>query len=607
MHRHDRAPGARWTAWIAWLVALAACGISDRRFIEPPRLVAPMSMTAVTRQRPTLHWELGAGGSAPVVELCKDRACAAPIAIDIELAEDGQSAVPVADLPVGCVFWRVRVVRGGDSVASATWEFWVGHPHAEHPVAVDTGNGARLDVDGDGHVDLLVGASSAMVGGVAGGAAHLYLGAAGAAAGDWNGAAAARRIDLANPAGAGAVYGIAVASVGDVNGDGFADFLIGAPGADQAKGAAYLYFGSAVPSAADWNAGDSAARMELVSPDGPRATFGRVIGLGDVNGDGYADFLIADSPFGGIQPLHVYLGSAAPAAESWNGIAASQRIDLSIPDAVGTGIESVTGLGDVNGDGYADFAAATGGQDFREGKVHVYLGSSAVGPVGWNGDGASRRIDIASPDGPEGHFFWVAAAGDVNGDGYTDLVVGASGVDMGVGAAHVYLGAADPGAAWRGAAARIDLTSPDAGATSFGTVVASAGDVDGDGLSDLLLTSFRETFAPNAGTGHVYLGSPAPSAAAWNGASAPKRIDLVAPEGPPSSYGNTGLSTGDLDGDGYDDFAVGASAASGGAGAVYVYLGALAPSPVGWNAPAPGRRIDIIGPDPSGAMFGNLR
>jgi hypothetical protein len=616
-----RVPGSSGTraasSWIWCLVLLApaaACRITDQRFIEPPRLIAPMSMSTVTRQAPTLRWALGSGDGRPVVELCKDRACTTPLPVGATVDASGQRAVPDADLPPGCVFWRVRVVLGDQTVTSATWQFWVRAPHSEAPIEVDASNGALLDVNGDGYVDFLVGAPALGPPNVANGEAHLYLGSASPSADDWNGASPARRVDLIDPVGPQASFGDAVASAGDVNGDGYADFLIGAPGTGKvsgsATGATLLYLGSAAPSAELWNAQPSAQRIELSGPDGPNATFGRpVVGLGDINGDGYADFLVGDSPFGLIQPFHVYFGSATPGAESWNGIAPRGRIDLSIPDGVKVNFQSAAAVGDVNGDGFPDFAIGTTGSD-GQGAVHLYLGSASPSAVSWNGDAASRRIDLASPDGPGGEFFWVAAAGDVNGDGYADLLVGASGVGSKVGAAHLYLGSPDPAAAWSGSApaGRIDLASPDGTMTDFGSVVGSAGDVDGDGLSDLLITGFPESFtAPNSGMAYLYLGMKTPSAAAWNNPSPTRRIDLVAPQGPSSGFANTSLTTGDFNGDLRDDFAIGAPAADAQGGIVYVYFGGIAPTATGWNAPLPGRRLDVLGPDPSGSEYGGLR
>jgi hypothetical protein len=151
------------------------------------------------------------------------------------------------------VYWRVRAIFRRQPVSGATWQFWVGPSSATS--RVDTGNGAILDVNGDGYADFLVGAPLTFNDS---GVAYLYLGSATAGATHWNGASPAERILLGGTFSL-ANFGTALASAADVNGDGYADVVIAAPGADPG-GAVLLYLGSANPSASDWN-GDHAPRQ----------------------------------------------------------------------------------------------------------------------------------------------------------------------------------------------------------------------------------------------------------------------------------------------------------------------------------------------------------
>lgn len=590
--------------------ALAACRVADEHYFLPdarvpstaPRLISPLSMTAVTQQQPRLRWLSGPAGETFVVELCKDRACTMPLPVATQLASDMQSAVPTAPLPAGWVFWRVSVA-GAPQARSATWQFWVGPSSASTPVA--TSNGALLDVNGDGYPDLLVGASGT---GSGTGVAHLYLGSVTSMA-DWSQASPAMRIDLLSPQGGGA-FGFSVASAGDVNGDGYADFLIGANAAGAGAGTTYLYLGSATPSAAEWNATPSAQRFDLLGPDGAHAYFGHpVVGVGDVNGDGYADFLVgAYRANASAGAAHLYLGSAAPSAAGWNAGASTQRIDLNDPDGATAYFgDSLASAGDVNGDGYLDFIIGAYNTDAGAGAAHLYLGSAMPTAADWNGTSSTTRIDLASPDGALGNFgFSVTGAGDVNGDGYADFLIGAFSGASRTGAAHLYLGSTAPGVTgWNGTAAgqRIDLTSPDDASSFFGFAVTTAGDVNGDGYADFLIGA--QYANSGSGTVHLYLGAATPQATAWNGTSATQRIDLTSPDGGNALFGASMTSIGDVNGDGYTDFVVGANNAGAGAGTAHLYLGAATLSAAAWNGTQPMMRIDLTSPDGAGGLFGN--
>jgi hypothetical protein len=137
------------------------------------------------------------------------------------------------------------------------------------------------------------------------------------------------------------------------------------------------------------------------------------------------------------------------------------------PGADGTTAQfgySAASAGDVNGDGYADFViganAATLAAVAGCGAAHLYLGGS-IGP-------SSFSIDYAGPDGANGEFgFTVTGGGDINGDGYSDFLVGGLNPDTNNGAAHLYLGSPNPSPAM----ARTDLANPDGTASAFGSAL----------------------------------------------------------------------------------------------------------------------------------------
>lgn len=565
--------------------------------LATPRLLAPQSLAMVTQQRPTLRWTLSTGAGTPAVDLCKDRACTMPLGITAAPAGDNLSALPDVPLPPGWVFWRVRITSATQTVTSATWQFWVGKTSAAS--VVDTSNGAILDVNGDGFPDMLVGADSGASGK---GTAHLYLGSAKASVSDWNATPTTERIDLIDPDGANTSFGFSVASAGDINGDGFGDFLVGAFGTDSNGGAAHLYFGSATPTASSWNQLSTSDRIDLRNLDNANAIFGSAVaGAGDVNGDGFADFLIGASKAGIV---HLYLGSAKPTAMDWNDATLTSRIDLASPEVFASFGNSVAGIGDVNGDGFADFLIGANSANSGAGAAHLYLGSTTLSATDWNQ--GTARIDLANLDGASASFGCaVTSAGDVNNDGFADFLVGALGATSNAGSAHLYLGSASPSAVeWNKASSveRIELANPDGASALFGRAVASAGDVNGDGFADFLVGA--ENVASGAGAAHLYLGVATPSTSLWNGTAPSKRINLTNPNGTGARFGSSAASVGDVNGDGFADFVIGAHDAAALGGASQLYLGSLTPDTATWNGTTPTKRIDLTNPADVGARFG---
>jgi hypothetical protein len=429
------------------------------------------------------------------------------------------------------------------------------------------------------------------------GAAHIYLGSAAPSAAGWS--AAGRRIDLVDPlpggAAASAAFGHSVASAGDVNGDGFGDFLVGAYGG---AGAVYLYLGSAAPDLRRWNGAAAADRVDLAGGDGDGSTFGAALAsAGDVDRDGYGDFLIGAAK---ADTVYLYFGTPSPTTS------AGRRIVLSSPDGAAAFGASLSGAGDIDGDGYADFAIGAAGAGAGAGIVHLYLGSPAPSGNDWNNASPIRRVDLTNPDGAAAAFgSAVACAGDVNSDGYADLAITAIGAGITTGAAHLYLGLPTPSRdLWNGLTAtwRMDLVSPDGADGLFGSSAAAAGDVNGDGYADFLIGA--EGVGGGAGRAHLYLGMAGPNAVPWNAASSAKRVDLDSLDGPGAIFGSSLAGVGDLDGDGDGDFLISAHAAGASAGAVHLYRSAAMPTSALWNAADSPGRIDLASPNGAGGRFG---
>ena len=256
---------------------------------------------------------------------------------------------------------------------------------------------------------------------------------------------------------AGAQFGYSVASAGDVNGDGFSDVVVGAyyyTNGETREGAAFVYLGNAsgLATTAAW----------AVESNQANAFFGSsVASAGDVNGDGYGDVVVGAGYYTngatGEGAAFVYLGSASGLTTTAAWTAESDRGSARFGS-------SVASAGDVNGDGYGD--VAVGGGTFGP-TAFVYLGS-ALGLTST----AAWTVNFGGS---------VASAGDVNGDGFGDVVVGAEFYGDG-GAAFVYVGSASGlamTAAWG--------VEQDQASARFGASVASAGDVNGDGYGDVVV------------------------------------------------------------------------------------------------------------------------
>jgi Ca2+-binding RTX toxin-like protein len=485
------------------------------------------------------------------------------------------------------------------------------------------------DINGDGFADLIIGT----YGGDAAGNAKSYAGDSYVVFGKASGWGAA--IDLTTiAAGTGGFVihgqdafdfsGFSVASAGDINGDGFADLIIGAELADAAgnaknqAGDSYVVFGKA----SGWGAAVDLTTIAagtggfvIHGQDASDVSGRSVASAGDINGDGFADLIIG-----------AFLADAARNAKNDSGDSYvvfgkasgwGAAIDLTTI-AAGTGGfvihgqdggdlsgYSVASAGDINGDGFADLIIgaygghAAGNAKFGAGDSYVVFGKAS----GWG-----AAVDLATIAAGTGGFVIhgqdvgdrsgrsVASAGDINGDGFADLNIGAEPADAAgnakryAGDSYVVFGKAS------GWGAPIDLTTIAAGTGGFvihgqdasdnsGYSVASAGDINGDGFADLIIGALYGDAAGNAkgdaGDSYVVFGK----ASGWGAA-----IDLATIAAGTGGFvihgqdnedqsGRSVASAGDINGDGFADLIIGALAgdaagnSKGGAGDSYVIFG----------------------------------
>ncbi len=387
---------------------------------------------------------------------------------------------------------------------------------------------AAGDVNGDGYGDMLVAAP-----GFDGyGAVFVFFGGPGGIANcdPSTAATAIRGIDEATD-----LFGAKVAAAGDTNADGYDDVVVSRP---YGQRAVYLFLGGpgGIPS------GDLSTASSVIRDDDSYDAFGlSVAGAGDTNGDGYDDVVIGGETDTDEGVALIYLGGPG-------GIASG---DPSSADTTIKGDYSasgygwvVAGAGDVDGDGYDDVMAAPALPAGGNGNVYLFRGR----PQGIPSGDETVALTVLYPDQPGSNFGQtLVPAGDTNGDGYDDIAVGAGHYDGGRGAVFVFLGGPNGIPSGNARTASTILHSSRVQDVLFGYGgLDGAGDVNGDGYDDLLVGAQVPTNPP-AWTTFLYLGGTATGVSRW--------ADSVVDFGATAAVFATGL--GDVDADGFDDVALG--------------------------------------------------
>ena len=358
--------------------------------------------------------------------------------------------------------------------------------------------GGGGDLDGDGFPDLAIGARQRGTG--TDGAVYLFYGAASG-------------IDAATEAKVGCAscsadeeFGAAVDVLGDVDGDGFDDLVVGAQKGNGSTGSAYVYLGSASGVTAS-------SEVELLASDGAADDdFGAAVASGDLDGDGYADPVVgsryadvAGTSYSSYGAAYVFYGTSTGVD------ATSNKFNSSSPE-FGAKYGNALSAGDLDGDGYDDLVVGSLAEDHAylskmgRGSVYLYYGSSA-GPT----SASEERLRASDADDWDA-FGTSVVAGDIDGDGFEDLVVGArADEDAGSASGAIYV--------YGGSTTGLDASTEDKISASDGTAYARFGfavglaDLDADGYLDALVAAMEATGpgSPYERSVYVFAGECTPS------------------------------------------------------------------------------------------------
>ncbi len=356
---------------------------------------------------------------------------------------------------------------------------------------------ATGDLNGDGRPDLIVGGTSS------GGQVSVVFGSstAGPASLSVAGLNGANGANLRSYSGA----GYSVHAMGDINGDGIDDLAIGSTGG---SGAVYVVFGKA----SGWTASNDLRTLN--GTDGLRidglanGTIGHALSSIDLNQDGFDDLVIGGrlEDVGGADSgaVRVIFGKAS----GWSASQSVAALDGVVMSAAGTGLligNHVSNLGDVNGDGLDDLGIVSSGTT----TAYVVYGKTAP----WAGS-----LDLAALNGADGFKLAaptgarsISSVGDVNNDGYLDLMVSSSPAFDGRGGAYVLYGKAGGWSATESLAGLDGIRGfsimGEVNGDLTGRLATGGSDLNGDGIDDIVLgAQGQDGGGPTSGAVYIVYG-----------------------------------------------------------------------------------------------------
>ena len=345
----------------------------------------------------------------------------------------------------------------------------------------------------------------------------------------------------------------------DINGDGYADIVVGADSYSSYQGRAYIFHGG--PSGIS-DKGAGSANTTLTG-EAIFHFFGWSVALGDVNGDGYADVVVGAFNYDALTKGRAYIFHGGPSGISDKGAGLA---NTTLTGKANSTFGYSVSFGDVNGDGYADVVVGATTASNTKGEVYIFLGSSFVSNQDLSVTGTANTTFTGEVDGD--NLGTSVELGDINGDTYDDVITGAESYSpTNKGAAYIFHGGST-GISNKGAGLA-DTTLIGPSGSKFGGAVA-VGDVNGDGNEDVAVGAVLYVDVSNEGAAFIFHGNS--SGISDYDLSGIDTADTTITGEASSKFGYS-IALGDVNGDGYADVVAGATLYSSKKGRVYIFQG----------------------------------